>query len=142
MECPHLSDCVKLQSTNLTEKTNATKELICAECSTERSPWMCLHCGVINCGRYVNGHAHQHSREITCHNVCMDCENLAVFCYDCDEFVVNDVDGLVEKLRRVVAGWGLGGSHQGGDTCPPNPTPTNNCVRNQATLTQEISFGG
>ncbi|XP_039291579.1 ubiquitin carboxyl-terminal hydrolase 3 [Nilaparvata lugens] len=122
MECPHLINCVKLQTNNLTDKTNATKELICSDCSTDRSPWICLHCGKIHCGRYVNGHALQHSSSITCHNVCMDCESLAVFCYDCDEFVVNDVGGgLVEQARRVVAGWrgGLGAQHP-----PKSPPPT------------------
>lgn len=48
-------------------------------CGTEKSAWLCLHCGAVHCGRYVAGHAIQHHEQNTQHCVCIDCENLAVF---------------------------------------------------------------
>nr|XP_046486130.1 ubiquitin carboxyl-terminal hydrolase 3-like isoform X2 [Neodiprion pinetum] len=70
-------------------------------CGTEKSAWLCLHCGAVHCGRYVGGHAMQHHEQNTQHCVCIDCENLAVFCYSCDEYVVNDtLNGQIEKIRR------------------------------------------
>ena len=32
----------------------------CEECATEESPWICVFCGVVGCGRYVNAHAKKH----------------------------------------------------------------------------------
>jgi len=51
----------------------------CIVCGTEKSPWLCLHCGAVHCGRYVAGHALQHYETNTQHCVCIDCESLAVF---------------------------------------------------------------
>lgn len=103
MECPHLSHSVKIDNDPRQEKTDVTKDWLCAVCSARESPWMCLHCGVVNCGRYIKGHAKEHSEEHENHTVCMDCENYSVFCYTCDEFVLNDTDnGLIEQLRQCL----------------------------------------
>ncbi|XP_012271867.1 ubiquitin carboxyl-terminal hydrolase 3 [Orussus abietinus] len=102
MECPHLAHGVRLGGEREIEAA-CTKDLplVCAVCGTEKSTWLCLHCGAVHCGRYVAGHAMQHHENNTQHCVCMDCENLAVFCYSCDEYVVNDTtSGQIEKLRR------------------------------------------
>ena len=32
----------------------------CQTCRTEQSPWICIFCGSIGCGRYVNAHAKSH----------------------------------------------------------------------------------
>ncbi|PVD20166.1 hypothetical protein C0Q70_20660 [Pomacea canaliculata] len=70
-------------------------------CNTDRSPWICLACGIVNCGRYVNAHAKAHFEETEKHHVCMDCHNYMAFCYTCDEFVINDTSsGHLEKLRK------------------------------------------
>lgn len=80
---------------------NLPSRFVCGVCKTEQSPWICVKCGRIHCGRYVNGHAKLHHEEATNHAVCMDCDNLAVFCYKCDEFVINDTaPGHLEKLRQ------------------------------------------
>ncbi|XP_055011794.1 ubiquitin carboxyl-terminal hydrolase 3 isoform X2 [Boleophthalmus pectinirostris] len=67
--------------------------------------------------RYVNGHALKHFEDGSgvnhengekpekegspLHCVCMDCSNYSIFCYRCDEFVVNDTAlGQVQKLRE------------------------------------------
>ncbi|KAG7276244.1 hypothetical protein CRUP_018626, partial [Coryphaenoides rupestris] len=66
--------------------------------------------------RYVSGHAKKHFEENqvpcnsqrTCekqekvhHSVCMDCSNYSLYCYRCDDFVVNDTKlGQVQKVRE------------------------------------------
>ena len=61
---------------------------------------MCVHCGVIGCSRYRNGHAKKHFEEKSCHPVCMDCSDFSVFCYVCDEFVINDTRSQdLQQLR-------------------------------------------
>lgn len=73
---------------------------------------------MVHCGRYVNGHAKKHfeesqgfgtnqkkgdkqEKEKTHHSLCMDCSNYSVFCYRCDDFVVNDTKlGQVQKVRE------------------------------------------
>lgn len=101
MECPHLDDNIKIL--NSIDKSELTKDLVCAVCSAAQSPWLCLHCGSINCGRYINGHAIEHSQHDN-HFVCMDCHNLAVFCYVCNEFIVNDTaENSVDAIRQLLA---------------------------------------
>ncbi|KAG8228938.1 hypothetical protein J437_LFUL011564 [Ladona fulva] len=101
MECPHLAESVKIDCAPQKKKIDETKDWECTVCSTTLSPWLCLYCGEVNCGRYVNGHAKTHSDQNEGHNVCMDCESLAVFCYSCDEFVVNDTDDrLLNRVRH------------------------------------------
>lgn len=100
MECPHLEDNACITTPNV-KSENLPSRFVCGVCKTEQSPWICVKCGRIHCGRYVNGHAKLHHEEATNHAVCMDCDNLAVFCYKCDEFVINDTaPGHLEKLRQ------------------------------------------
>uniref|UniRef100_A0AAZ3QB63 Ubiquitin carboxyl-terminal hydrolase n=1 Tax=Oncorhynchus tshawytscha TaxID=74940 RepID=A0AAZ3QB63_ONCTS len=88
-------------------------------CRSNKSPWVCLTCLNVHCGRYVNAHAKQHyedsQSQVTggagqkrCeeqeknaqHLVCMDCSSYSLFCYRCDDFVVNDTKlGHVQKVR-------------------------------------------
>lgn len=67
---------------------------------------MCLNCGKILCGRYVNSHALKHSANPSSsasvdshHKLCMNTLNQSVFCYQCDDFIVNDTAQL-DELRR------------------------------------------
>ncbi|PNF21373.1 Ubiquitin carboxyl-terminal hydrolase 3 [Cryptotermes secundus] len=72
---------------------------------------------MVNCGRYIKGHAKDHFEQHDNHTVCMQCVNLAVYCYTCDEFVVNDTQcGLLERVRQD---W----FHADGS----NPTEDNEC---------------
>ena len=40
--------------------------------------------------RYVAAHGLKHKEKTKTHSVCMETKQLSVFCYDCDEFVIND----------------------------------------------------
>uniref|UniRef100_A0A182JL75 Ubiquitin carboxyl-terminal hydrolase n=1 Tax=Anopheles atroparvus TaxID=41427 RepID=A0A182JL75_ANOAO len=62
---------------------------------------MCLQCGVVLCGRYDNGHALKHSNTNQNHNICMNTSNQSVYCYKCDEFVINDtIENALEEIRQ------------------------------------------
>lgn len=81
-----------------------TPELVadnhCFECSSADSLWICLICGHVGCGRYVEGHAFKHYTD-THHCYSMQLENNRVWDYVGDNFVhrllQNKTDGkLVE----------------------------------------------
>ncbi|ESO87591.1 hypothetical protein LOTGIDRAFT_127660 [Lottia gigantea] len=100
MECPHLENSVRIFSVPVKCENNPP-EFSCSVCVTDNSPWICLSCGVVYCGRYVNGHAKDHHEKTQQHSVCMDCHNLMAYCYICDEFVINDTTaGNLDKLRK------------------------------------------
>ncbi|XP_023217442.1 ubiquitin carboxyl-terminal hydrolase 3-like isoform X1 [Centruroides sculpturatus] len=100
MECPHLDDCVKITVPPQIKESDPY-EWYCFECKIKKSPWMCVQCGIVNCGRYVNGHAKAHHEANEEHMVCMDCINYAAYCYVCDDFVVNDTkSGGLDQLRE------------------------------------------
>lgn len=99
MECPHLEECARILEPNLKTENNPP-EFVCSVCNIEQSPWICLACGVVHCGRYVNAHAKAHY-EAEKHDVCMDCHNYMAYCYTCDEFIINDTaGGHLDKLRK------------------------------------------
>ncbi|XP_066524523.1 ubiquitin carboxyl-terminal hydrolase 3 [Hoplias malabaricus] len=116
MECPHLgsSVCVSVDATRF--PNGSPSSWCCSVCRSNKSPWVCLTCLSVHCGRYVNGHAKKHFEEIqtpaNCprklekeklqqHSVCMDCSSYSTFCYRCDDFVVNDTKlGQVQRMRE------------------------------------------
>ncbi|KAK6643909.1 hypothetical protein RUM43_000174 [Polyplax serrata] len=78
-------------------------EFITTVCSNTINPWLCLYCGLIHCGRYVNGHAMEHSNKAKQHCVCMDIENYGVFCYVCDEYVNNASENKeIIRVRQIL----------------------------------------
>jgi len=104
MECPHIEGCATVALEPVSSKLkNGETSLKCSACDTDESPWICLTCGIIHCGRYVKGHAKEHHEaNDELHAVCMDCENLTAYCYKCDEFVINDSSsGHLEQLRKL-----------------------------------------
>uniref|UniRef100_A0A4W4DU94 Ubiquitin carboxyl-terminal hydrolase n=1 Tax=Electrophorus electricus TaxID=8005 RepID=A0A4W4DU94_ELEEL len=116
MECPHLgsSVCASLDPARFPH--GSPSSWCCSVCRSNKSPWVCLTCLNVHCGRYVNGHAKKHFEEIKSaasgqskpekeklqqHSVCMDCSSYSTFCYRCDDFVVNDTKmGLVQRVRE------------------------------------------
>lgn len=124
MDCPHIGDnvvlrkdavrnlkmavCVPPIATTVPPGTGTppatspvaiSKLWKCAEC-TGKDNWMCLQCGSVRCGRYESGHALKHSSKQN-HNICINIVNLSVYCYKCDEFVVNDTpENTLEEIRQ------------------------------------------
>uniref|UniRef100_A0A671NB66 Ubiquitin carboxyl-terminal hydrolase n=1 Tax=Sinocyclocheilus anshuiensis TaxID=1608454 RepID=A0A671NB66_9TELE len=120
MECPHLSSSVCMTVDPTRFPNGPPSSWCCSVCRSNKSPWVCLTCLNVHCGRYVNGHAKKHFEEIQApggcqrkpereksseksqqHSVCMDCNSYSTFCYRCDEFVVNDTKlGHVQRVRE------------------------------------------
>ncbi|XP_033108810.1 ubiquitin carboxyl-terminal hydrolase 3-like [Anneissia japonica] len=101
MECPHLLENVKGYEIvcNKKIKNENVQNWTCSVCRSNKSPWMCVTCCLVGCGRYVNGHSKNHCEDST-HPVCISCDNYSVFCYKCDEFVVNDTKtGGIQQIR-------------------------------------------
>uniref|UniRef100_T1IK79 Ubiquitin carboxyl-terminal hydrolase n=1 Tax=Strigamia maritima TaxID=126957 RepID=T1IK79_STRMM len=97
MECPHLDSSLQVITI---ECAKSVTEWCCSVCKSDKSPWICLNCGVVHCGRYVNGHAKSHFETEKEHAVCMDCITHSVFCYLCDDFVINDSSSKhLEQVR-------------------------------------------
>lgn len=71
--------------------------IICvlADCSNKVDSWICLYCGEVYCSRYVSKHFMEHSNKAK-HLVGMSLNNLAVFCFCCDDYVIND-----EQLNEI-----------------------------------------
>ncbi|XP_055847456.1 ubiquitin carboxyl-terminal hydrolase 3-like isoform X2 [Episyrphus balteatus] len=70
----------------------------CSECKSEKNNWICLHCGAVLCGRYEKAHALSHFKAKN-HKVCMNTLDYSVFCYKCDDFVINETNS-VEEIRQ------------------------------------------
>nr|XP_019610923.1 PREDICTED: ubiquitin carboxyl-terminal hydrolase 3 isoform X1 [Rhinolophus sinicus] len=116
MECPHLSSSVCIAPDSAKFPNGSPSSWCCSVCRSNKSPWVCLTCSSVHCGRYVNGHAKKHYEEAQVplanhrkpekqdkaqHTVCMDCSSYSTYCYRCDDFVVNDTKlGLVQKVRE------------------------------------------
>ncbi|XP_026325993.1 ubiquitin carboxyl-terminal hydrolase 3-like isoform X2 [Hyposmocoma kahamanoa] len=102
MECSHLLDNVKVDSVLVAVDISITKNFSCSGCGTKEQNWLCLQCGAVNCGRYVNGHAKQHAEEAL-HQLCMSCDVYSVYCYKCDDYVSNDTETeAIDKIRQSI----------------------------------------
>ncbi|PAA83618.1 hypothetical protein BOX15_Mlig008068g1, partial [Macrostomum lignano] len=74
----------------------------CAVCSTTESVWACLHCPNIACGRYNEEHALKHHRD-TKHPLSIEVNEKFVFCYVCDDYILNDnAAGDIKILRMAL----------------------------------------
>nr|XP_006628671.1 PREDICTED: ubiquitin carboxyl-terminal hydrolase 49 isoform X1 [Lepisosteus oculatus]XP_015198287.1 PREDICTED: ubiquitin carboxyl-terminal hydrolase 49 isoform X1 [Lepisosteus oculatus]XP_015198288.1 PREDICTED: ubiquitin carboxyl-terminal hydrolase 49 isoform X1 [Lepisosteus oculatus]XP_015198289.1 PREDICTED: ubiquitin carboxyl-terminal hydrolase 49 isoform X1 [Lepisosteus oculatus] len=75
----------------------------CVACRTTESVWACLKCSHVACGRYMDEHARQHFRESR-HPLAMEVRELDVFCYVCDDYVLNDnAEGDLKLLRGALS---------------------------------------
>jgi BRCA1-associated protein len=76
----------------------------CNACGTTESLWICLICGHVGCGRYVNFHAEQHYRE-TMHTYALELETQRVWDYAGDGYVhriiQNKTDGKLVEFPGV-----------------------------------------
>ncbi|XP_046879010.1 ubiquitin carboxyl-terminal hydrolase 44 [Hypomesus transpacificus] len=75
----------------------------CVDCNTTESVWACLGCAHVACGRYIEEHALQHFRQQR-HPLAMEVNELYVFCYLCDDYVLNDnATGDLKLLRSTLS---------------------------------------
>ncbi|XP_067913430.1 ubiquitin carboxyl-terminal hydrolase 49 isoform X2 [Heterodontus francisci] len=75
----------------------------CMDCNTTESVWACLKCSHVACGRYIEEHALKHFEE-TRHPLAMEVNELYVFCYLCDDYVLNDnATGDLKLLRSTLS---------------------------------------
>ncbi|KAJ7420968.1 Ubiquitin carboxyl-terminal hydrolase 49 [Willisornis vidua] len=91
----------------------------CVDCQSTESLWACLKCSHVACGRYLEEHALRHFQE-TRHPLAMEVHDLYVFCYLCQDYVLNDnPEGDLKLLRSAlcaIQGQGQGPSGRGGRT--------------------------
>ncbi|KAM6154207.1 ubiquitin carboxyl-terminal hydrolase 44 [Erethizon dorsatum] len=75
----------------------------CVDCSTTESIWACLSCPHVACGRYIEEHALKHFHESS-HPVALEVNEMYVFCYLCDEYILNDnAAGDMKFLRSTLS---------------------------------------
>lgn len=75
----------------------------CMVCNTTESVWACLSCSHVACGRYIEEHALKHFQESN-HPVALEVNELYIFCYLCDDYVLNDnATGDIKLLRSILS---------------------------------------
>ncbi|KAI7901280.1 uncharacterized protein BX663DRAFT_515494 [Cokeromyces recurvatus] len=100
---------VDTSSSSISIQNNSTERMIgdqdedneCALCHSKESLWICLICGNIGCGRYMNAHAYEHYRQ-TNHLYALEIDTQRVWDYAGDNYVQrliqNAVDGKLVEL--------------------------------------------
>ncbi|CAL8386125.1 unnamed protein product [Gadus morhua 'NCC'] len=74
----------------------------CLDCNTTESVWACLGCAHVACGRYIEEHALRHF-QLQRHPLAIEVNELYVFCYLCDDYVLNDnATGDLKLLRSTL----------------------------------------
>ncbi|XP_077337509.1 ubiquitin carboxyl-terminal hydrolase 49-like isoform X1 [Lithobates pipiens] len=75
----------------------------CVDCDTKESIWACLKCSHVACGRYIEEHALRHFQESR-HPLVMEVHEHYVFCYLCQDYVLNDnPEGDLKLLRSALS---------------------------------------
>lgn len=76
-------------------------------CTSQKENWLCLHCGVVRCSRYVHGHGVDHFNE-TQHCVQVSLSDLSVWCHTCEAYLETHTSEtlrpITEHLERVKFG--------------------------------------
>lgn len=76
---------------------------LCAVCQTTESLWICLICGHVGCGRYVNEHAREHYKQ-SLHAYALELQTSRVWDYAGDGYVhrlvQNKSDGKLVQLPQ------------------------------------------
>ncbi|XP_038171042.1 ubiquitin carboxyl-terminal hydrolase 44 [Arvicola amphibius] len=75
----------------------------CVDCSATQSLWACLSCSHVACGKYIAEHALRHFQESS-HPVAFEVNDMYVFCYLCNDYVLNDTAaGDLKSLRSTLS---------------------------------------
>jgi uncharacterized UBP type Zn finger protein len=72
-----------------------------SSCSHSGENWLCLTCGHLYCGRYVNGHGVRHWEEHPSHRVAVSLTDLSVWCHECQSYLKTHVEPLQPVVRRL-----------------------------------------
>lgn len=94
----------------------------CSVCHTTESLWICLICGVIGCGRYVNEHARLHFKE-SHHQYALELQTNRVWDYVGDGYVHRIAQDKSGKLIPI-----------------PDPSLTNNNSEQISEVNVRIKF--
>ncbi|XP_048431036.1 uncharacterized protein LOC103939385 isoform X2 [Pyrus x bretschneideri] len=94
---PARTSCDHLASLSSDLAHIPTPDTACNRCQHPNKNWLCLHCKVVLCGRYVNKHMLQH-HERTNHCLALSYSDLSVWCYSCHSYL--DAQ-LIAQLRPV-----------------------------------------
>lgn len=92
--CPHLAQL----PSNVPEEVS-TKEP-CNQCGDTKENWLCLHCFSSSCSRYIGEHQLAHFSE-TQHALALSYSDLSVWCYQCDNYVDNEVLYTVKNKAHM-----------------------------------------
>ena len=80
-DCPHaLKD--NLMSLEDFKKIPFEK-LKCEKCEEKTELWICLHCGLSFCSRYIKNHFIEHNNENKEHILFLSIMDLSIWCYEC-----------------------------------------------------------
>ena len=93
-DCPHAlkDNLMKLEDF----KKIPFENLKCEKCDEKTELWICLHCGLAFCSRYINSHFIEHNKENKEHVLCLGIMDLSIWCYECLDInnkESNDVKG-------------------------------------------------
>ncbi|XP_069133795.1 ubiquitin carboxyl-terminal hydrolase 44-like [Argopecten irradians] len=98
--CHHLSKCrPKWSSCSIINP----QKWMCYICGTTESVWACLNCPNVACGRFNQEHALNHFKDSK-HALCIEVNSKYVYCYLCDEYVMNDnAAGDLKTIRSALS---------------------------------------
>ena len=87
-DCPHID---KNNLLNIEEfKKMPFDKLKCKLCDEEKELWICLICGESFCSRNSKSHFIDHNKENKEHCLCINVNNLSVWCHECQENANNE----------------------------------------------------
>lgn len=97
--CPHIDGHI---SSNVSENAgNSFPGNGCHVCQDKRENWLCLECGYLFCGRYINGDGMKHYQQQK-HPILFSFTDLSFWCYECDSYISNRKKlGLVENQIHI-----------------------------------------
>ena len=80
-------DCPQILKDNLMSLEDFKKipfeKLKCEKCEEKTELWICLHCGLSFCSRYIKSHFIEHNNENKEHILFLSIMDLSIWCYEC-----------------------------------------------------------
>ena len=89
-------DCPHVLKDNLMKLEDFQKipfdKLKCEKCEEKTELWICLHCGLAFCSRYIKSHFIEHNAESRDHVLCLGIMDLSIWCYECPDINIQNSD--------------------------------------------------